>query len=75
MAFRNGPIEDLHAGEYSELLDDPGLSRITDEEMKMIMVNACEQVARLLELKETAPEEYYRKMLHCNHIYCRQWER
>src|SRR5262249_46386211 len=28
-AFRNGPIEDLHAGRYSELLEDSTLSRIT----------------------------------------------
>ena len=31
-AFRNGPLEDLHAGKHSALLDDPELSRITDEE-------------------------------------------
>src|ERR1044072_2130071 len=29
-AFRNGPLEDLHAGKYSELLEDRTLSRITD---------------------------------------------
>ena len=74
-AFRNGPIENLHAGKYSELLSNPDLSRITDEEMKIIMVNACEQVARLLELKETDPEEYYREILSYNHLYCRRWER
>ena len=75
MAFRNGPIEDLHAGKPSELLSDPELSRITDDEMKTIMVNACEQVAKLLELKENDPEEYYRQVLSCNHLYCRRWER
>ncbi len=74
-AFRNGPIEDLHAGTSSELLSNPELSRITDDEMKMLMINACEQVTKLLKLKETNPEEYYRQMLSYNRTYCRQWER
>jgi len=55
MAFRNGPIGDLHAGKPSGLLSDPELSGITDDEMKAPMINACEQVAKLLELKETDP--------------------
>jgi len=75
MAFRNGPIEDLHAGKSSELLSDPELSRITDGEMKTLMINSCEQVAKLLELKENDPEGYYRQMLSYNHMYCRRWER
>jgi hypothetical protein len=75
MAFRNGPIEDLHAGKPSELLSDPELSRITDDEMKELMINACEQVAKLLKLKEADPERYYRQMLSYNHMYCRRWER
>ncbi|NQT36040.1 MAG: hypothetical protein HQ581_01045, partial [Planctomycetes bacterium] len=75
MAFRNGPIEDLHAGKSSGLLSNPESSRITDDEMKTLMINASEQVAKLLELKETDPEEYYRQMLSCNHMYCRRWER
>jgi hypothetical protein len=52
LAFRNGPIEDLHAGKQSELLSNPELSRITDDEMKTLMINACEHVAKLLVLKE-----------------------
>ncbi|MFH1921230.1 MAG: hypothetical protein ABIP48_15290 [Planctomycetota bacterium] len=75
MAFRNGPIEDLHVGKWSELLSNPELSRITDDEMKTLMINACEQVAKLLELKESDPEEYYKKMMSYGHMYCRRWER
>ena len=52
-AFRNGPLEDLHAGKWSELLDNQELSRITDEEMKALMISACEQVVQLLRMKET----------------------
>jgi len=75
MALRNGPIEDLHAGRPSELLSDPGLSRISDDEMKTLVINACEQVSKLLELKETEPEAYYRQMLSYNRMYCKRWER
>jgi len=43
--------------------------------MKSIMINAREQVAKLLELKEADTEAYYRWMLAYNRTYCRQWER
>ena len=75
MAFRNGPIEDLHAGKSSELLSNSELSRITDDEMKAIMINAREQVAKLLDLKETDPEQYYKTLMAYNHMYCQRWER
>jgi hypothetical protein len=74
-AFRNGPIEDLHAGKYSELLSDAALSRITDEEMKTLMINACQKMEELLRLKEANPEEYYRFISSYNWRYCRRWER
>ena len=74
-AFRNGPLEDLHAGKHSPLLDDRSLSRITDEEMKSLMLNACRQMAKLLEMKQTNPSEYERKIENYNHLYCQGWER
>lgn len=75
MAFRNGPIEDLHAGKWSELLNDPTLSRITDEEMKTLMLAACRTMAELLRMKESDPEAYYQEMMTYNHRFCRHWER
>ena len=55
LAFRNGPLEDLHAGKYSPMLEDPELSRITDEEMKTIMINASAKLAELLALRDDDP--------------------
>lgn len=75
MAFRNGPIEDLHAGKSSELLTDPTLSRITDDEMKVLMVHACRPRTDLLQMKESNPEEYYGTMMIWSDMYCRRWER
>jgi len=74
-AFRNGPLEDLHAGKHSPLVDDPTLSRITDDEMKDLMINACRQLPKLLELKANDPTEYERQVKSYNFRYCRNWER
>ena len=49
IAFRNGPLEDLHAGKASDLLTNNELSRITQEEMKQLMLFACEHI-------QTSPE-------------------
>jgi hypothetical protein len=57
-AMRNGPLEDLHAGKHSSLLEDDSLSRITDAEMKQLMLHACEEIEALLRLKEGEPKKY-----------------
>jgi hypothetical protein len=75
MAFRNGPLEDLHAGQHSELLEDRKYSRITDEEMKELMLNACDHVERLLRLKQDDPKEYLLKIKSYGARYCRRWKR
>jgi hypothetical protein len=41
LAFRNGPIEDLHAGKPCKVCSgNQEISHISDEEMKMIMKSA-----------------------------------
>jgi hypothetical protein len=74
-AFRNGYIEELHAGKYSELLEKPELSRITDAEMKKLMIGASAKLAELLAIKETAPEKYCKFVKDFNEAYCWQWEK
>ena len=74
-AFRNGLLEDLHAGKYSPALKDPAVSRITDDEMKELMLHACRQMAQLLELKESNPDEYELQIKSYTFRYCRRWER
>jgi hypothetical protein len=59
LAFRNGPIEDVHAGRpCPTCTGQAGHSRITDAEMKSIMKNAVDHVYALLLLKIERPEEY-----------------
>ena len=65
----------MHAGEHSPLLENSELSRITDDEMRAIMISACECVERLLRQKQDDPGAYYLKMMDFNKRYCRSWAR
>lgn len=63
LAFRNGPIEDVHSGkECLTCHGKPGYSRVTEDEMKAIMQNAVNRVYGLLRLKATDPAEYERQI-------------
>jgi hypothetical protein len=75
MTVRNGPLEELHAGRHSDLLNDDTLSRISDEEMKVLMIHATRMLARLLRLRESHPEVYQRCIRGYGRMYCRSWER
>jgi hypothetical protein len=59
LAFRNGPIEDVHAGkECPTCAGKSEYSHITQSEMKKIMRNAVDTVYKLLWIKENDPEKY-----------------
>ena len=59
LAFRNGPIENLHAGKPCSACEGkPGYSRISDAEMKVIMKNAVNHVYKLFLLKADHPKGY-----------------
>lgn len=73
-AFRNGMLENLHAGEDSELLTDPKWSRITDEEMKELMIEASSKVAELLRLKEREPEKYWETIASVHLGFTKRWD-
>lgn len=74
LAFRNGPIEDLHAGKVCSLCHGrPGYARITDAEMKRIMKNAVDRLYRLLRLKESDAARY-RSMIDFGSPYTVAWD-
>ena len=53
LAFRNGPIEDLHAGKPCPVCAGrPDVSQISDEEMKFVMKSAVDAMYRLLWQRE-----------------------
>ena len=74
-AVRNGYLEELHAGKHSELLERPELSRISDVEMKKLMIEASSKLAELLELKEKEPEKYWARVKYFLDTYCTRWEK
>lgn len=63
LAFRNGPIEDVHAGKTCPTCDGKGgYSRISEDEMKLIMKHAVNRVYWLLRLKTDDPDTYARQI-------------
>jgi hypothetical protein len=74
-AFRNGPLETLHAGKSYTLLSDPSLSRITEDEMKELMIYASERLEDLLKLRESDPASYKHLVQAYALMYCRAWNR
>lgn len=59
LAFRNGPIEDLHAGtRCPQCSGKAEVSHISDEEMKRVMKSAVDTLYRLLWLRVHDPEKY-----------------
>lgn len=63
LALRNGPIEQVHAGQPCPTCSGRvGFSRITDDEMKAIMQDAVDRVYALLTLKTEDPAEYERQI-------------
>ena len=74
LAFRNGPIEDLHAGRPCAACNgNPEISHISDEEMKKIMKAAVNKVYSLLWQREN-DSEAYGKSLVLGARYTQRWE-
>ena len=74
LAFRNGPIENIHAGDICPTCSrDRRYSHISQEEMKVVMKNAADQVYWLIRLRKEDPEQYERQIEFGNR-YTRQWD-
>ena len=74
LAFRNGPIEQIHAGRSCPTCaGGAGFSRITDDEMKAIMKNAVNHLYELLVLKDEDPVEYESK-IQFGEQYTARWD-
>lgn len=59
LAFRNGPIENLHCGTPCPACSGKAaISHISNEEMKTVMKSAVDALYRLLWLREHDPRSY-----------------
>jgi hypothetical protein len=63
-AFRNGPLERIHV-EY----------KISQEDMKKLMINASEHLAKLMAMKQDSPADYESFIRHYHRQFCLSWER
>jgi hypothetical protein len=74
LAFRNGPIESVHAGKLCPTCNGaPEYSGITDDEMKAIMKSAVDRLYVLLRLKNSDPDGYA-KQIAFGARYTGQWD-
>ena len=74
LAFRNGPMEDLHAGmTCPTCAGDDGYSHINDAEMKTIMKAAVSQVFRLLSLRDKDHVAYQQEIRRAD-VYTQRWD-
>jgi hypothetical protein len=74
LAFRNSPIEDIHAGKPCATCGGkPEFSHISDDEMKRIMKAAVNAMYRLLWQRDHDPEAYM-KSLTLGERYTLRWD-
>jgi len=74
LAFRNGPIEDVHAGKMCPKCHGKvEYSHITDAEMRQIMKSAVDHVYTFLVLKER-DSGAYEALLSLGEQYTRAWD-
>jgi hypothetical protein len=74
LAFRNGPIEDVHAGTVCPTCGgNPEYSHITQEEMRSIMKSAVDHIYTYLLLKEN-DKAAYEVLLSLGERYTREWD-
>jgi hypothetical protein len=74
LAFRNGPIETIHAGKQCPVCTGiAGYSRITDAEMKAIMKNAVDHVYKFSAMKKSDPARY-RELIDYGNQVAAKWD-
>lgn len=74
LAFRNGPIEELHAGITCPVCNGKTeMPHISDEEMKRLMKSAVNALYRLLWQREYEPA-HYQENLTLGHRYTLHWD-
>ncbi len=74
LAFRNGPIEALHAGKPCAVCcGNPNVFHISDEEMKAMMKSAVDTLYRLLWQRENDSAAYLENLT-LGERYTMQWD-
>jgi len=74
LAFRNGPIENIHAGKDCPICHgDPQYSHITQAEMRQIMKAAVDHLFTFLVLKQR-DQQAYEALIKLGERYTTAWD-
>lgn len=74
LAFRNGPIEDIHAGKSCPICHgNTEYSHITDNEMKTINIEAVNWIYSLLRLQRNNPKKFEKYVESVAKMYAYNW--
>jgi hypothetical protein len=74
LAFRNGPIEDVHAGKRCPTCHGKKqFSHITQAEMREIMKTAVDRLYTFLVVKQS-DHDAYEGLLNFGELYTREWD-
>jgi len=74
LAFRNGPIENVHAGKNCPTCHGKAAySHITQDEMRQIMKSAVDHIFAFLLMKEHDPKAY-EALLSLGERYTKAWD-
>ena len=74
IAFRNGPLEDLHAGmSCSHCSEKQDFSKISDPEMRMLMKTAVNRVFTVLKLRDEQPDTF-EGLLRMGDLFTKDWD-
>ncbi|WP_299429014.1 hypothetical protein [uncultured Meiothermus sp.] len=72
-AYRNGPVEDYHAGDWSRGTEVPGYLRLTAAEASRLAGETASRLARHLALRERVSREGFRGLLKASWFFPRDW--
>ncbi|MCW5963619.1 MAG: hypothetical protein KIT83_06245 [Bryobacterales bacterium] len=73
-AFRNGAIEDIHAGKACPRCSGKSeYSHITQEEMRILIKSAVDRIYALLKMKSEYPE-HYDEMIKAGALFTAAWD-
>ena len=73
-ALRNNEVlEDFHAGRHEEVNEDPAVSRLSDREMRALMIFTTRRLAMLLYIRDHFPNVYQAFLRHYLRVEPGRW--
>ena len=74
-AFRNGPLEDLHAGKTCPTCDGKDeYSHLDNSDIKALMKFAVDKLNVLLQLWQDEPAIFAKYVMYINRCYTSEWD-